>query len=330
MDIGAVIDGSSIAITGGTGTLGQAIVRELTRYYHPSKIVIISRSESRQASMKQNYPEDGGPMRYRIGDVRDLRRMNEALADCKLVIHAAALKRVETCEAEPEEALMTNVIGTLNVIKAARNAGAERFMFVSSDKATAPIMTYGATKYMAERLTVGMNAHRQGTSLKLSCVRYGNVLGSTGSVIHQFRSGDDGPIPITDKRMTRFWWTPRDAARFVLSSLSIMRGGEIFIPKIPAMHITDMAEAIAPNRPQEIIGLRGPEKIHESMISPDESRLALELRDSYVLMPALSFWPGASWPEAMPLPENWAYTSAWAAQRDPLTKERLLEMLEDV
>lgn len=307
MNVADLINNHGMAITGGTGTLGRALVAEVLAHYQPSRLVIISRGEARQAEMKKEWPEEG-PLRYFIADVRDEDRMLYALEGCQTIIHAAALKRVEVCEREPEEALLTNVLGTRNVARAARELGAERFMLISSDKACGAATTYGATKYLAERYTIGMNNYAGHRSIRFSCVRYGNVLGSTGSVAHAFLNSQ-GKVQITHPAMTRFWWTAQDAARFVLSSLALMRGGEIFIPQLPSMRVLDMAQALAPNAEVEVIGLRGAEKLHESLISPDESPWAAELFDRYVILPSMPQWSGWEWPEAKPVQFGWSYSS---------------------
>lgn len=325
MDIGALVDGASIVCTGGSGTLGQALVSELLDSYRPHKVVIFSRSESRQAAMKERFSEsESSPLRYFIGDVRDRQRLLDCFDGADIVIHAAALKRVDTCEREPKECVLTNVLGTLNAAEAARECGVQRFMYVSSDKASAASTLYGGSKYVAERLAIGMNNYRGGRAIKYSAVRYGNVLGSTGSVLHTFRACN-GKVPITDPRMTRFWITPQQAARFVLSSLALMRGGECFCPKLPAMKIVDMAKAVAPNAEMQTIGIRGAEKLHECLISEDESPWAVELSDRYVLLPTCSYWPVSLWPEAKRLPDGFSFTSANAPIR--LTPAALKEMV---
>ncbi len=308
--LAALLDGATLAVTGGTGSLGNAIVAELLTYYHLRKIVILSRSESRQAIMRQKYPEtSSGPLRYFIGDVRDRIRLADSFEGVDIVIHAAALKRVEVCDRDPKEAMETNILGTMNACEAARQCGVHRFVMVSSDKACAACTTYGATKYAGERLTVGMNNYRGGRDIRYSCVRYGNVLGSTGSVAHTFRAAS-GKVPITHPDMTRFWLTPADAARFVLSTLPIMRGGEVFVPKLPSARVVDMAEAFAPGAELDVIGLRGTEKIHESMVSPDEGMWTIDLGDRFAILPADPQWPGASWPAHERMPSGWSYTSS--------------------
>lgn len=311
MTASAILDGATLAVTGGTGSLATAIVSELLTRYSLRKIILFSRSESRQAAMKQRYPETpGGPLRYFVGDVRDRARLVDAFEGADIVIHAAALKRVEVCEREPKEAVLTNIMGTLNACEAARIVGAHRFMFISSDKACAACTTYGATKYAGERLTVGMNNYRGGRDIRYSCVRYGNVLGSTGSVLQTFRAAD-GKVPITHPDMTRFWLTPTQAARFVLSSLAMARGGEVFVPKVPSAKIIDLATAFAqPFTEWEVIGLRGAEKIGEALVSPDEGMWTIDIGDRYAILPADPQWPGAAWPGHERMPAGWCYTSA--------------------
>lgn len=308
MNLDELLNGATVVVDGGTGTLGQALLSVLLGQYRLRKLVILSRSESRQAALKQQYPENDGPLRYLIGDVRDKNRLLDAYEGADIVIHAAALKRVEVCEREPKEAVLTNVIGTLNACEAARSCGVARFMLISSDKATASCTTYGATKYCAERLTVGMNNYAGERVLRYSCVRYGNVLGSTGSVLQTFQRAN-GKVPVTHPGMTRFWLTPAQAAAFVLSSLALMRGGEVFVPKLPSARVLDVAAAFAPLSHVQIIGLRGVEKIAECMVAPDEAPWTIDLGDRYAILPSDPQWPGATWPEYERMAEGWSYTS---------------------
>jgi UDP-N-acetylglucosamine 4,6-dehydratase len=325
MELGALLDGATVVIDGGTGTLGTALVRVLLDRCRLRKLVLLSRSEARQAAMKRQYPENGGPLRYLIGDVRDAARLLDAYEGADVVIHAAALKRVEVCEREPKEALSTNVLGTLNACEAARQRGVHRFMLISSDKATAACTTYGATKYLAERLTIGMNNYRGARDIRYSAVRYGNVLGSTGSVLDTFRTCD-GRVPITDPAMTRFWLTPAQAAEFVLSSLALMRGGEVFVPKLPSARLLDMAEAFAPGAAIDVIGTRGVEKIAECLVSADEAPWTIDLGDRFAILPAAPTWPGATWPDRQRMPAGWAYTSDTNVQW--LTPKQLRSMAD--
>lgn len=323
LDVSALIDGSAVAITGGTGTLGQALVTQLLQY-RLNKIVIISRSESRQAAMKERWPESNdSPMRYFVRDIRDKAGLLDAFEGVQIVIHAAALKRVEVCEREPIESLQTNVIGTLNACEAARECGVERFMFISSDKATAAAVYYGGLKYVAERLVCLFNNYRGKRAIRYSACRYGNVLGSTGSVVHAFQNGN-GVVQITDERCTRFWITPEQAAKFVLSSIALSKGGEVFVPKMKAMAIKDMARIIAPQSKVMVSGLRGAEKIHECLYSSEESPWVVELEDRFVLLPPMPYWGGSLWTGAKPVVEGSAYTSQNAPK---LSKTEFLGMV---
>jgi len=326
IDVGSLLDGATIVLTGGTGTLCQAITAEVLERYHLRKLVILSRSESRQAAMKERFPETlGGVMRYFIGDVRSKDRLLSAFEGADIVIHAAAMKRIETCEREPKECTTVNVMGTLNATEAARECGVERFLYISSDKATAACTLYGASKYLAERLVVQSNVYRGSRTIRYSAVRYGNVLGSTGSVLQTFQQAN-GKVPITHPEMSRFWLTPSRAARFCLTSLVLMRGGEVFCPRLPAMKVTDMARAFAPDTEQEIVGLRGAEKRAEVLISADEAPWTVELPDRFAILPTSPTWPMSLWPDACKVPEGFSYTSANAPDR--LTPEQLKMMIE--
>lgn len=324
MDVGALLDGAAIAITGGTGTLGQALTTEIMARYKPAKLVIISRSESRQAAMRERFPEtDNSPLRYFVRDVRDKAGLLAAFEGCQIVIHCAALKRIEVCEREPVEALMTNVLGTLNACEAARECGAERFMFISSDKATAAAVYYGGLKFVGERLVCLFNNYRGKRSIRYSACRYGNVVGSTGSVAHAFRNAN-GTVQITDPLCSRFFITPRDAARFVLSSLGLMKGAETFIPKMSAIGIAEMAGILAPQAKQVVVGMRGAEKRHECLYSPEEACNVVELDDRFILLPPINYWGGSLWEGAAPVADNSSYTSENAPR---LSGEALLAML---
>lgn len=325
IDPGALIDGASLAITGATGTLGNALVAELMNHYWPRRVVLFSRSESRQAAMRERWPETvAGPLRYVVGDVRDKARLVEAFTGVDIVIHGAALKRVEVCASEPVEAVLTNVLGTLNSCQAARQCGVRRFMFVSSDKATAAATLYGGTKYVAERMVVGFNRYACDRQAAYSAVRYGNVLGSTGSAAQAFQAAGK-TVPITDPRCTRFFITARQAARFVLSSLALMRGGEVFVPKLPAADVLTLARAFATDVPTEIVGMRGFEKVAEAMISADEAPWTVDIGDRYALLPALPFWAGVTWPGAKAVPAGFSYTSENEPRR--LTADELRGMV---
>lgn len=325
MEPDSLLTDAIVAITGGTGTLGQALTAELLTNYQLHKLIIISRSESRQAIMKQRWPEsESSPIRYFLADVRDQPRLQDCFEGADIVIHAAALKRVEVCEREPSEAILTNVIGTLNAARAARARGIQRFLFISSDKCCQAATLYGGTKYVAERLAIGMNNYRGPRTIRYSAVRYGNVLGSTGSVLDAFRTSN-GNVPITDRRCTRFFLTPQMAAHFVLSSLPLMHGGEVFIPRLKSASILTLAEAFAPQATPVVVGLRGAEKLHECLLSADESHWAVELPDRYVLLPSHPFWSGSTWPDARSVPDGFSFTSELA---DRLTAQELQDMAD--
>jgi UDP-N-acetylglucosamine 4,6-dehydratase len=279
--------GKSILITGGTGSFGQKCVKTLLAR-HPSRIIIFSRDELKQYEMQQVF--HGPEMRYFIGDVRDESRLRQAMRGVDLVIHAAALKQVATAEYNPMECIKTNIHGAENVINAALDRGVSRVIALSTDKATSPVNLYGATKLASDKLFVAANNISGGLDTRFSVVRYGNVVGSRGSVAPLFRqllARGAQELPITDTRMTRFWITLQQSVDFVLKAFERMRGGEIFVPKIPSMHVTDLAEAMAPGIATYVIGLRPGEKLHELMVSRDDARATLEFADHYIIVPAI-------------------------------------------
>lgn len=300
----------SILITGGTGSFGKKIVDIILNEFHPQKLIVLSRDELKQHEMRQLYPDTGdSPMRYFIGDVRDRQRLNRAFSGVDIVIHAAALKQVPACEYNPFEAVQTNVIGAQNVIDAATDQGVKKVLALSTDKAVNPANIYGATKLCAEKLFVHGNSYSGEGGPRFSCARYGNVMGSRGSVVPVFRmQREAGKITVTDERMTRFWITLEQGARFVIRCIEGMRGGEVFVPKIPSMRIIDLAKTIAPGCEIEIIGIRQGEKLHEVLVSRDESRDTLELDDMYVVQPVDSF-RGAELDEGKSLPDGFGYSS---------------------
>jgi len=277
------VRGKTILVTGGSGSFGNAFVRKVLSL-KPEKIIIYSRDERKQEDMARAFPDPC--MRYFLGDVRDRKRLEMAMYGVDLVLHAAALKIVPTCEYNPFEAVMTNINGAENVCRAAIAAGVPKVLALSTDKAVSPLNLYGATKLAAEKIFVAANNISAGRC-KFSVVRYGNVVGSRGSVVPLFKSlYDNGlPLTITDQRMTRFWITLDQAVDFVISSEAMMHGREIFIPKIPSIHIMDLAEAMDPGGEREYIGIRPGEKLHETLMTDDESHLALESWDRYVLNP---------------------------------------------
>lgn len=295
------LEGKSILITGGTGSFGSALLKILLRDYKPRRVAVFSRGEHEHYElMNRITPAEAKVVRSFIGDVRDRARLTMALQNTDIVFHAAAMKQVPIAEYNPFECINTNVIGAENLVHAAISAGVKDVVALSTDKAVNPINLYGASKLAADKIFVAANSLGASTGTRFSVVRYGNVIGSQGSVIPLFRKLlEDGAkeLPITDERMTRFWITLPQAVNFVLSCLEIMRGGEIFVPKIPSMKMTDLAEVMAPGMPHKIIGIRPGEKLHESMIDEHSSRCTVDLGDRYAIEPEWKFWPRESYRE---------------------------------
>jgi UDP-N-acetylglucosamine 4,6-dehydratase len=272
-----------ILVTGGTGSFGQKFAEIMLERYHPKKLIVFSRDEMKQYEMRKKFSHKS--MRYFIGDVRDPERLHRALNGVHIVVHAAALKIVPTAEYNPFEAVKTNVIGAENVINVALDNHVEKVIGISTDKAANPINLYGATKLCAEKMFVAANNYGAMATL-FSVVRYGNVYGSRGSVVPYFKEcRKRGVVPITDQRMTRFWITLDEGVNFVIRCLEDMKGGEIFVPKIPSLRITDLAEAVCPAAKQEIVGIRPGEKIHETLVSKDDGPYTHEYEDRYVIYP---------------------------------------------
>jgi UDP-N-acetylglucosamine 4,6-dehydratase/5-epimerase len=283
-----MLNNKTILITGGTGSFGKKFVEIVLENYKPKKLIIYSRDELKQFEMQQYLPDDGIiPIRYFIGDVRDVSRLKRAMENVDIVIHAAALKQVPATEYNPFEAVKTNVLGAQNVIDAAFDTGVKKVIALSTDKAAAPINLYGATKLTSDKLFITANNYRGSHDIKFSVVRYGNVMGSRGSVIPFFmEKKSSGELPITDKRMTRFNITLTEGVQFVLDNLVRMHGGELFVPKIPSYRITDVAEAIAPEATFKFIGIRAGEKLHEEMITISDSLNTIEFDDYFVIVPS--------------------------------------------
>src|SRR5271163_4489032 len=272
-----------VLVTGGTGSFGRTFVELMLREYRPQKLIIFSRDELKQHDMRAAGLDDPS-LRYFIGDVRDMQRLERAFSGVTVVVHGAALKQVPACEYNPFEAIQTNIMGGRNVIDAAINQGVRRTLALSTDKAVNPINLYGATKLCAEKMFVQANAYAGAQDTRFACARYGNVVGSRGSVIPVFiEQRRRGKITITDPRMTRFWLTLEQGVKFVIRCLEQMHGGEIFVPKIPSMRLADLAETIAPGCAVEYIGIRPGEKLHEVLVSEDESRQTLETEDMFVI-----------------------------------------------
>jgi UDP-N-acetylglucosamine 4,6-dehydratase len=318
----------SILITGGTGSFGKMFTNIMVNEYRPKKLIIFSRDELKQHEMRQLYPDSGdSPIRYFVGDVRDRERLQRAFSGVDIVVHAAALKQVPACEYNPFEAVLTNVLGAKNVIDAAIDCGVKRVMAISTDKAVNPINLYGATKLCAEKLFVQGNSYSGEGGPRFSCARYGNVVGSRGSVVPLFlEQRKNRKITVTDPRMTRFWITLEQGVKFVIRCIELMHGGEIFVPKIPSMNIMDLARTIAPDCEVEYIGIRPGEKLHEALISEDEARHTIELDDMYIIQPLHPWWRVENWAGAKPLPEGFRYTSDTNTRW--LSVEELRRMIE--
>lgn len=301
-----------ILITGGTGSLGKQLTKYILANWRPRKLIIFSRDELKQYEMQQQFSAERYPcLRYFIGDVRERERLIRAFHGVDYVIHAAALKQVPAAEYNPSECIRTNVMGAMHVIDAALENGVKRVVALSTDKACNPLNLYGATKLCSDKLFIAANAYGSTAEKIFTVVRYGNVIGSRGSVIPFFRqAATRGVMPITDPRMTRFWITLDQAARFVLGVLMAAKGYEIFVPKIPSMKIADLAEAIAPGVRQEHVGIRPGEKIHEVLIGRDDSRNTLEFRGYYMLLPQHRFAQRASeYPDPQPCRDGFEYSS---------------------
>jgi UDP-N-acetylglucosamine 4,6-dehydratase (inverting) len=320
--MGYSFDGKTILLTGGTGSFGQKFSEIVLKEYNPHSIRIYSRGELIQLQMEQKFNDDR--LRFFIGDVRDRDRLDRAMNGVDIVVHAAALKHVPACEYNPIEAVKTNIDGTTNVIDTSIDNGVDQVMVISTDKAVHPVNLYGATKMVAEKLTVQGNSYAAGKRTKLSCVRYGNVIGSRGSVIPLFKEQmKKGVITITDERMTRFWITLDQGVKFVIECIERMHGGEIFIPKTPSMNLVDLIETIAPDAKRESIGIRPGEKLHEVLLTEDEARHAKEFDRYFIIEPEHSFWLTDFYHGGKSLPEKFRYTSntnPWRLSIDDLKK----------
>jgi len=301
-------DGKTILITGGTGSFGKMFTSLLLKEWNPDSVRVYSRGELLQWEMQQKNQDER--LRFLIGDVRDKDRLYRAMNDVDIVVHAAALKQVPTAEYNPLEAVKTNIDGAANVINASIDNGVERVMALSTDKAVHPVNLYGATKMVAEKLFVQGNAYAGGRKTRFACTRYGNVVGSRGSIVPLFlEQRKQGRVTITDERMTRFWLTLEQGARFVARCIETMKGGEIFVPKTPSMKITDLARVIAADCEVEIIGIRPGEKLHEVLLTEDEARHSKDMGDYFVIEPELKFWNRNTVHEGKPLPEGFRYSS---------------------
>jgi len=306
------LDDKTVLLTGGTGSFGTNFLRRTLAQYPTVTVRIYSRDELKQSQLQERFAGEDR-VRWLIGDIRDQQRMTRAAQGCDVIVHAAAMKQVPACEYNPFEAVRTNVLGGQHVVDAAINAGVERVVALSTDKAVNPVNLYGATKLCMEKIVVQGNAYAAQFPTRLSCVRYGNVVGSRGSVVPLFAklAAASGPMTITDDRMTRFWITLDEAVDLVLFALDNMHGGEVFIPKIPSMRVIDLAEAMGPGLEVKITGIRPGEKLHELLITADESRHTVDAGDVYVVLPEHPWWSSnaSRWTESTPLPDGFQYAS---------------------
>lgn len=321
----------SVLITGGTGSFGHTFAKHCLNA-GAARVVIFSRDELKQAEMAQRIPDPR--LRFFVGDVRDPERLERAMQNVDLVVHAAAMKRIETCEANPEEAVRTNVLGTLNVAKACVDTGVEKAVFLSTDKAPNAATLYGATKFCAERLWCQSNVYAAGTSTRLSATRYGNVIGSRGSVLSLFRTqyAQGEPLTLTDEGMTRFWMSIQDAVHLVVLALNTMRGGEVFVPKAGSCTLLEFARAVVENAGEKyppghiVTGLRATERLHETLIAADESGRTRDAGSHFVIEPESRSWGDPLPPVGLPVPAGFEYRSDTNPVR--LDLEELQEMME--
>ncbi len=309
MSIESPLKDLNILITGGTGSFGKEFLHTVLTEHSPRRVVIFSRDELKQYEMKQIWGDDDR-VRFFLGDIRDAERLKLALHGVDFVVHAAALKQVDTAEYNPMEYIKTNVLGSENVIRMSVEAGVKKVVALSTDKASSPVNLYGATKLTADKLFISSNNYGKARGTTFSVVRYGNVMGSRGSVIPFFKTlAEKGePLPITDLRMTRFWITLPQAVDFVIRAYTDMTGGELYVPRIPSMKVTDLAEAIAPGAPLVEIGIRPGEKLHEEMISTEDARRTLVQDGRYVVLPTLAEW-GFTDPQGEQVPDGFSYAS---------------------
>ncbi len=320
------LEGSSILITGGTGSFGKAFIQHALAHLNPRRLAVLARDELKQSELRPRF--DDPRMRWFIGDIRDRDRLMRAFHGVDYIIHAAALKQVDTAEYNPFEYVKTNVLGSQNVVDAAIDSGVKQVVALSTDKASSPINLYGATKLTADKLFIAANNYA-GRATRFAVVRYGNVVGSRGSVIPYFKqclaAGD--PLPITDRAMTRFWITLPQAVQFVVEAFETMTGGELFVPRIPSMRITDLVEAMAPGYPTIDIGIRPGEKLHEEMISSEDSLRTVRQETRYIVKPTVEAWWFTE-PSGDPVPQGFSYRSdtndLW------LTADALRALISDI
>lgn len=324
---GNALDNANILITGGTGSFGRKFAKQILRWFKPRRVIIFSRDEVKQQKMRAALPDSpGGAMRYFIGDVRDRDRLYRAFRGVDIVIHAAALKQVPTAEYNPLEVIKTNILGASNLIDAAIDCGVKKVIALSSDKAVSPANLYGATKLCADKLFVSAGVYTGPTDTRFSVVRYGNVIGSRGSIVPMLLDERcNRKVPITDIRMTRFWISLKQAVDFVLLCIEQMQGGEIFVPKIPSMRIVDLAKAVAPHCEHNIVGIRPGEKLHEVLLTEEDARQAIEFDNYFVIKPPpfISRWTADHLENGKPVKDGFNYSSDtntnWLSEKDLMT-----------
>ena len=321
------LENKTILVTGGTGSFSQKFTEIILKKHNPKSVRIYDNRELAEVEMERKFNDSR--LRFFIGDVRDRNRLDRAMNGVNIVVHAAALKHVPICEYNPIEAVKTNIDGTVNVIDSAIDNEVEKVITVSTDKAVYPVNLYGATKMVAEKLFVQANSYSGGKKPIFSCSRYGNVVGSSGSVVPLFlEQKKNGEITITDEKMTRFWITLEEGVNFVINCIGMMRGGEIFIPKISSMKIIDLAEVIAPEAKRKIIGVRPGEKLHEVLLTEEEAFHAKEFDKFFVIEPEYPFWHKDNFQDGKPLPAGFKYTNN--TNTDWITKERMAELLKNI
>jgi UDP-N-acetylglucosamine 4,6-dehydratase len=324
-------DNLNILITGGTGSFGRRFAKNILTAFKPRRVIIFSRDEVKQQKMRTELPDNpGGPMRYFIGDIRDRERLYRAFRGVDIVIHAAALKQVPTAEYNPLEVIKTNILGASNIIDAAIDCGVKKVIALSSDKAVSPANLYGATKLCADKLFVSAGVYTGPKDTRFSVVRYGNVLGSRGSIVPMLLDERcNGKVPITDIRMTRFWISLKQAVEFVLLCIEQMQGGEIFVPKIPSMRVVDLARAIAPHCEHDIVGIRPGEKLHEVLLTEEDARQAIEFDNYFVIKPPpfISRWTADHLENGKPIKDGFNYSSDTNTQW--LSKQELMAMIAE-
>lgn len=327
-------DGCTVLVTGGTGSFGQRFIETLLRFSRARRLIVFSRDEYKQSEMQERFAHlDISRLRFFLGDVRDGDRLDLAAREVEFIVHTAALKQVPAAEYNPFECIRTNVTGAENVVRAALRNGVRKVMALSTDKAANPINLYGASKLASDKIFIAANNLAGSLGTRFAVVRYGNVVGSRGSVVPFFRKliaqGADH-LPITDERMTRFWITLQHGVLFVISALAMMRGGEIFVPKIPSMRVVDLARCLAPDLPLKSVGIRPGEKLHEVMVTDDDSRQTLEIDDRYIIEPAFAWWQRGPYVASGAQPVADGFRFASDTNTDWLDEARLRTLLEDV